>query len=208
MIKAVTFDLDGVFFVNAHNNIVLTLSKEYRLKEDFIKEVLFEKASKDGGYDEMKKGLIKPEIYWNWLFNVLGIDSLNKEKYIKHLLSGYKINQKAVNLIGELHKQNIKTAICSNNYKDNIEALNKKFNIRKYFDVMVFSYEVKVMKPDKKIYLELIKRLDCKPNEVVIIDDKKDFVNSANNLGIQAFFYEGFGKFIEKLKELGVKISQ
>ena len=45
-----------------------------------------------------------------------------------------------------------------------------------------------------------------KPEEIVFADDHEENIFGAKNLGITAFLYESFDKFVEQLKDLGVKI--
>ncbi|MBD3329344.1 HAD-IA family hydrolase [Candidatus Dojkabacteria bacterium] len=164
MIKVVCFDLDGVFFQKVHEKLVNNLSKRLDLDQEFIKEVLFVRAAEEGGYNKLKKGEIEPVKYWSWLWKTLGVEGeFSKDAYLHQLHKGYKINKRACDLINNLRSRGIKTAVCSNNYKDNIDFLAKKFNLGSYFDVIVFSYEVGAMKPDKRIFSELVKRCGVKP---------------------------------------------
>ncbi len=41
MIKAIVFDLDGVFFENGTETFINSLQEKYQLEEDEIKEVYF-----------------------------------------------------------------------------------------------------------------------------------------------------------------------
>ena len=41
---------------------------------------------------------------------------------------------------------------------------------------------------------------------IVFADDNQENLSGAKNLGIATFLYEGFDKFIEQLKLLGVEI--
>lgn len=54
------------------------------------------------------------------------------------------------------------------------------------FDGGIFSYEVKCIKPDLKIYKLLLEKYDLNPVETVFFDDRKENVDAACKLGIQA----------------------
>lgn len=75
------------------------------------------------------------------------------------------------------------------------------------FDLFINSAEEGVRKPDPKIFLLACERLNVKPEEVIFTDDNIENINGAKEMGIQAFLYEGFDKFLDKLKELGVDLK-
>ena len=52
------------------------------------------------------------------------------------------------------------------------------------------SYELKCLKPDVKIYQKMIEKLNCKPNEIIFIDDKEKNVIGAKSLGINGIVYK------------------
>jgi putative hydrolase of the HAD superfamily len=58
-------------------------------------------------------------------------------------------------------------------------------------DVAVFSCECGLIKPDRAIYLELIRRLGRKPEEIVFFDDLEPNVDAARAVGINAFLWTG-----------------
>lgn len=207
MLKVVTLDLDGVFFENVHSNLIENLSKKLGISEDILKQVLFVKAANEGGYNDLKCGKITSEQYWTWLFKELGVfGKFTKEDYLSTLLEGYKINTQGVELIKKLRNKGIKTAICSNNYKDNIDTLENNYNLSKYFDFMIFSYEVGVLKPDRKIYQALISKANVLPAEILYIDDKEDKLITAKELGMKTLVYTGIESLVKKLNSLGVTL--
>ncbi|MEK7528088.1 MAG: HAD-IA family hydrolase [Patescibacteria group bacterium] len=85
------------------------------------------------------------------------------------------------------------------NFLSRINALNNKFSFLPGFDVQIFSYEVGDMKPDPKIFQTLIDKPGCLPADIVFTDDKNQNVLSAQSLGINAFVYQGFDHFIDKI---------
>lgn len=207
MIKVVCLDLDGVFFLTPHSNLIKDLADAFDLEPSFLKEVLFHRAAKEGGYNDLKCGRIPSEQYWGWLFKALGLKGATAEDFLKIQQQGYTINPQAAELIDQLHAQNIKTAVCSNNFEDNIKRLKRNFNLEKYFDVLVFSYEVGVMKPERGIFRELIDRSSVPAQEIVFSDDKKSALQGARDLGIKTFLYTGFEDFKAELVRLGIDLT-
>ena len=79
--------------------------------------------------------------------------------------------------------------------------------LKDYIDCYTSSKEVGVMKPDPKIYLTALNKLNLKPEECIYIDDYYEEVEGARKLGFKAFRinrnYEKVEKFdIKSLKEV------
>ncbi len=63
-------------------------------------------------------------------------------------------------------------------------------NMAEYFDVMTFSDELGIRKPDPKIFLSTAKKLKVKPYEVVHVGDNlKSDVWGAKNAGLKAIYF-------------------
>jgi epoxide hydrolase-like predicted phosphatase len=203
MIKVVTLDLDGVFFLRPHEDFARNYAKKFNLDEEFIKDVLFNRSELEGGYRDLKLG--KPSDYWNWEFKTLGIaGKITKAERMGILLDGYKINEQVVELIDKLHAKGIKVASVTNRYEDNTNYLEKRFHFKKYFDILVLSHEVGLLKPDPEIFKILIQKSGVKPEEIVYSDDDPKKIRGATELGINTFIFKDYEQFLGELRELKV----
>jgi len=63
-----------------------------------------------------------------------------------------------------------------------------------------------MLKPDKKIFLELVKQANVEPKELAYSDDGEDKIKGALEVGINAFVYKNFEQFKDELVKLGVKL--
>ena len=54
---------------------------------------------------------------------------------------------------------------------ENIKKVTRQCGIASYFDCMVSGVDFKETKPDPAIYLETLRRLNLKPEEVIAIED-------------------------------------
>lgn len=68
------------------------------------------------------------------------------------------------------------------------------------FDVIVFSSEVGVCKPDSYIFQYTLEKLGIEANETIFLDDREKNVIGAKALGIHAIHYENSNQAIESLK--------
>lgn len=200
MIKVVCFDLDGVYFIKGKMKFITNLVK-LGVPEEKALRVFFKS---DRVNKEYKAGLIGDKEYWTWALKEWGLKMTPKE-IIDLMISGYEVNQPAANLVEALRDRGYKTAICSNNFPARVNGLDKRFNFLSNFDVVVFSYEVGVLKPDKRIFEELIKKAQVKPEETAYSDDDETKIKGATELGIKTFIYQNFSQFREELRKLGIR---
>jgi len=61
----------------------------------------------------------------------------------------------------------------------------KLLGLTEMFHCIVLSYEVGLMKPDKRIYLEALKRLRLKPEECIFVSDEISDLEEARQIGLR-----------------------
>ncbi|MCL5090740.1 MAG: HAD-IA family hydrolase [Patescibacteria group bacterium] len=201
MIKAITFDLDGVYFPNGKANFIMTLG-ELGISEEEAKRVFLKSDQMNQFY---KNGKMTDEEFWTWAAKEWQLNKSPKE-LIDLLVNGYDVDERVTEIIKKVRANGYKTLICSNNFKARIDGLQKKIEFLNDFDAWVFSFEVGVSKPSPVIFQELVERADVPAETIVFADDNPDNLAGAKEVGIETFLYEGFDKFMQKLVELGVKI--
>lgn len=202
MIKAITFDLDGVYFINGKENFIKSLG-DLGVSEEEARRVFFKSEQMNIQY---KGGLIGDEEFWSWALNEWNL-GLSVEEVKDLLIKGYEVNDRVVEVVRKVREKGHKACICSNNFPARIDGLDKRFGFLKDFDVVILSYDVGATKPDPRIFEELIIHSGVNPNEIVIADDGAANIEAAKALGINAFFYEDFDQFLEELRELGVEFA-
>lgn len=201
MIKVITFDLDGVYFPNGKANFISALGK-LGVSEDQAKRVFLKSHEMN---QEYKNGKMTDEQYWTWAVSEW---KLNKpwQEVVKLMIDGYTVDDDVVSTVKRLREKGYKTAICTNNFPARINGLQEKFGFLDDFDIKVVSFEVGVSKPNKEIFQELVNKSQVKPEEIVYADDNPDAIGGAKEIGITTFLYEGFEKYLEQLKGVGINV--
>ncbi len=80
----------------------------------------------------------------------------------------------------------------------------KKFKLHEFFDAFVSSCEVKMRKPDPRIFQLAMGIAQVSPNQCVYFDDRIMFANAAQRLGIRSYHHtslETTKKILKQLKE-------
>ncbi|AQU82636.1 MULTISPECIES: HAD family hydrolase [unclassified Halomonas] len=196
-VKAVVFDLDGVYFERGTENFVASLIHVYGLTPRQVEDVYFNS-------EEMKKlklGEITSHEFWSFATQRWNVEA-TREELIEMMLSGYEVREETQKYIEKLRLLGVKVAACSNNFSDRIDGLTKKFNLDQRFDKIVVSCKIGLAKPHSKVFNYLASELDLMPHEIVMSDDKESNVTVLQELGFEAFLYEGWSGFVEKVDYL------
>lgn len=97
----------------------------------------------------------------------------------------------------QLKKRGILTAILSNMGDSVLESIEREFDWLPRFDVLVWSFQHKMAKPEPAIYRHALEKLGTKAEETLFIDDKLINVEAARALGMIGIQFST----IEKLRE-------
>ncbi|MGA9061026.1 MAG: HAD family phosphatase [Terracidiphilus sp.] len=89
----------------------------------------------------------------------------------------------------ELKQRGLLTAIVSNMGDAVHEYMERKLGWLSRFDVLVWSYQLRVAKPDPAIYRYVLGRLGTRPEETLFVDDKPENVQAAAAMGIKALLF-------------------
>ncbi|MDP3742407.1 MAG: HAD-IA family hydrolase [Candidatus Micrarchaeota archaeon] len=76
-----------------------------------------------------------------------------------------------------------------------------------FFDAVVFSSEVGMMKPQKRIYRYMLRKIKCRPQQCLFIDNNKANVEAAKKLGINVILFKSEVQFKSELKRFGVDVN-
>ena len=93
-------------------------------------------------------------------------------------------------IIEKLKENNYKVCMLSNLRKIDFEWFCSVYDISK-FDELFLSYEMKINKPDKRIYIEMIEKLKVNADQIYFFDDSKQNIDSAKEIGINAYCVTG-----------------
>jgi len=200
-IRALILDYGGVISLPQRsenvNNILQTLNLEH---DDFMQVYLSLRGDLDNGQ-------IRAKQFWMNVLGEFGLES--KTEYIPYLIqediaSWTKNNDLVIQFISENRDIFFKTAVISNMPMDVLEYMRSKFNWFELFDVLVFSCEVGVNKPDSEIYKTCLRELNLPASDCLFVDDSLDNVRAAKELEMHAI---QFGIFPDFLIEFNNKFS-
>lgn len=187
MIKAIIFDCFGVL---AEDGWIPLKRKYVGGNQKLAQEIADLGKQNEYGFIDNDSHLTKMAELMNIDRAMLG-DALGKRVPNEELFE--YINQKL--------KQNYKIGLMSN---ANYDVVNQLFTPQQssVFDASVMSFESRLIKPDKKMYELMAKRLGVAMNECVFVDDQERYCQAAEDYGMVAITYRDLDEFIKDLEEV------
>jgi putative hydrolase of the HAD superfamily len=85
-----------------------------------------------------------------------------------------------------LREKGLETAILSNMGDNVLANIEENFAWIHDFDVLIWSYQHNLAKPEAAIYELLLEKLGTAPEETLFLDDKIENIEAARHLGIRA----------------------
>lgn len=201
-IKAICFDLDGVYFTPAgKQSFHLALCEEFGAEAAIVDEIMYRSEA----MRELVTGKCTPAEFWEYLRTETGIAATD-EALTARWVRDYEIDTDVQKAVRSAKAQGFITCVCTNNNSARLPALEARFGFYKDFDAVVSSHEVGHTKPSKEIFEALLARVGVKPRELLYSDDNPDRLQGAKGLGIETFVYEDFEQFLAEISKFGIAL--
>lgn len=103
-----------------------------------------------------------------------------------------------------LHEKGFETAILSNMGDNVLESIERSFGWIAGFDVLIWSFQHNLAKPEPAIYHLLLEQLGTAPEETLFLDDKIENIEAARHLGIQAIQFSTVEQLRQDMISMGL----
>ncbi len=100
-------------------------------------------------------------------------------------------------------KKDYRLALLSNT--NEFEVLG--WNLEKYFDLIIYSYDTGVLKPSKESFDHVFNYFRAMPRECLLVDDSQENINAAKSYGMNALLYRGVGCLEKELLSFQKKVT-
>jgi len=104
----------------------------------------------------------------------------------------------------ELKRRGLLTGILSNMGDNVLAMLEREHAWLEGFDVKVWSYQLRMAKPDPAIYRHILGLLETEPGETLFLDDKLENIEAAQALGMRAIQFSTVEKLCADLAADGL----
>ncbi len=183
MFKAIIFDMDGIIIDSEPIWKVVNI-QIYGEFDIYMDDTIYEKII-GRTEEEVFRPFLKEKGYSGKELEDLNLKAMKRrrEVFLEYAKSKLQLFPKAKEKIIELHENGYKLAIATSSFKELLELVVDKFEIREYFDLLYSAEDVKKGKPNPEIYLKTMNKLDVKPSETIIIEDSIQGLEAAKASG-------------------------
>ena len=109
-----------------------------------------------------------------------------------------------VRILEEVKEAGYPLAALSNWSGETLPRVAHQFTFLKWFDPLVVSGDVKMVKPDADIFLYLLGKLGRDPGDCLFIDDSIANIQTARDLGFQSIHFSSADQLRAQLEKLGI----
>jgi len=195
IIRALIFDIGGV--LSHHKNLTplnpwvdrLNMSAEQILHTVFGNEVA----------GRATLGQATVEEVWQFANQQFGLSEVDKQALIADFWATMTWDSSLLDFIRSL-KSAYKIGALSDAWPD-ARVTNTRIT-DDLFDVIVYSAEEGIKKPDPEIYRRTLARLDVMPTEAIYVDDSPNKVEGASQLGMHGLLFTSTDAIREQISGL------
>lgn len=195
-IDTVIFDFYNTIMVNPESTLMSTVNFERLPAKDKNK---FKKISA-----LCNTGKVSIKVYLQELKKIMGLPGTIRQ--LRSMFDNTPLIKPSWRIFTQLSKT-YKTAILTNDGKGGAQSSAKTAGIKLPKNFFASS-NIRLTKPDPKIYKLVLRKLGSKPENTAYIDDDMNNVKAARKLGIHAIQFDGnIVKLLTALNKLGIKVK-
>jgi len=157
-------------------------------------------------WDRAQRGELSLDDVWEEVAEFLGVDSQALVALKRDFWAGDRLDERLLDLIGELREKGLRTALLSN-HPANLPPLLNDLGLESLFDTVTISALEGVAKPDPAIYQRTLERLGVDAAEAVFVDDYGANVEAARSVGMAAIQFRGVLHLRRSLSAMGLPVQ-
>lgn len=202
MIRALVFDWGGVIQRTEDRGPRGSLDEELGLPSGSVERLVFGSVA----WERASKGECGADEAWDEIVASIGYPSGSVAEFVERFFAGDRIDERLVQLIRGLRAKGLSVGLLSNalpgRTKD--KSPSGRWGMDGLFDAQVFSYQLGVLKPDKRAYKAILAALRVLAEETLLIDDSPTNVEGALAVGMDALEFVGTCELLAALTRLGL----
>ena len=199
-IQAIIFDFGGVLINwDPHRLFNKYFSNDRQAIDNFLSEINFSawNLSQDKGYPFEKAVLELSSQFPQYAHLIHAYDTEWEES-----ITG--VIPETVEILQRLKKAGYHLFGLTNWSAEKFSLVKHRYEVFSLFESILVSGEVKLIKPDPAIFRLLLKNIQRKPEECLLIDDSLQNVETAHNLNFATIHFISPSQLEQNLQQLGI----
>ena len=147
------------------------------------------------------------------------VDEIIKEvKYLENKIvddEGLVVKEGLYDLLEHLKGINVKLAVATSSKRERATKLLTLAKIENEFDYIICGDEVTKSQPDPELFLKVAEKLNCKPENCIVMEDSRQEIQAAKSAGMNPIMVpdlldadeETAARLYKKIKHLGEAIE-
>ncbi len=197
MIKGVIWDMGGVILRTVFPEFREGLARKFGMTRQELEDIVFHSESSV----ICELGEISVAEHYANLTRIFKLEPDQADWLADHYWAGDRVDEALVQYISDLRPA-YKTALLSNAWSSGRTIFGERFGFLHAFDVITYSSEVGVRKPDRKIFELTAERMGCRLAECVFIDDFFVNIEGARAAGMPAIHFRSREQALSELEAL------
>jgi epoxide hydrolase-like predicted phosphatase len=198
-IRAVIFDMGGVILRTEDLTSRTNLAKKFGLTRKELEAIVFQSPESV----QAELGEFSAAQHWKNMARRLNFPESELDEFQRAYWDGDAVDTQLEQYIRGLRPR-YKTGLLSNAWHGAREKATDLYTFLTAFDVVIFSADVHLRKPDPRIFHLMIARLGVKAQEAVFVDDFMNNIEGAQAVGLKTVLFKGREDAVRQLKEMGV----
>ncbi len=197
MIAAVILDIGGVACSYADDDLDRRWEARLGLAPGDLRRRLWETPLQRGA----ERGEVAFEDFWSAVSADLGLSPAQQRDLYEECWALTRLQPVVETWLRSLRPQ-YKLATLSNSWSDGRRECSTRYGLDQLVDLMVFSAEEGVAKPEPEIYMRTLARLNVNAEQAVFVDDRADNVRAAAALGLHAVRVESADALVHEVSAI------
>jgi len=132
-------------------------------------------------------------------YNDQSDQNLSGKEFLKCVFDTLEINRELIEFIGSRSQ----IIIVSDNYRENIEYISKRYKFHQWAIGQIYSFDYKMVKSNPLFFEKLKAELSMYSiDQMIFIDDSPEKLKSAAQSGIKGLLFQNNEQIISELKEI------
>lgn len=181
MLKAIIFDLNGIF--------ILSEKLSARFERDFGIPIVGFLPVLNEIMDKMRApGAGSSFVYWQPYLDKWGVN-LSEQEFWNYWFKEEKPSEEMLSFAKEIKEKGLKMFLLSNNFSERAVYYRQYHWMNDLIEKAYYSWQTGFIKPDHRAWKQVLEENELQPEECLFFDDQEKNVIAAQELGVESFVF-------------------